>query len=102
MTTHIDRNGVSITAGYRTFTGYRMTQAEADAYNRMTDEIVNERWPQTQEFLKDQRHRLLVMIATQGATPEAGDSRCAQGAVDHTSQADRAELPATFGCIAEC
>lgn len=102
MTTHIDRNGVSIAAGYRTFTGYRMTQAEADAYNRMTDEIGNERWPQTREFLMDQRHRLLVMIATQGAARDAGDTRCAQDAVDDARQTGSAELPATFGSIAEC
>ena len=59
-----DRNGVPITAGYRMYTGKLMTQADADAYNRMTDEIDRETWPATIEFLKDQRHRLLVMIAT--------------------------------------
>jgi hypothetical protein len=46
-----------IEAGYKAFTGHQFSQAEADAYNRYTDEIEAERWPPTRDFLKDQRHR---------------------------------------------
>lgn len=51
----------AIEAGYVTFTGYVFTQADADAYNRITAEIERERYPATIEFLKDQRHRLFCM-----------------------------------------
>lgn len=54
-------------AGYRAFNGYIFSQAEADAYNRITAEIARERYPATVEFLKDQRHRLFCLtIGVQG------------------------------------
>ena len=63
MTNHVDRHGLPIAAGYRMYTGKRMTQADADAYNRISDEIDAATYPATIDFLKDQRHRLLVLIA---------------------------------------
>lgn len=51
-----------ISAGYRAYNGHVFSQCEADAYNRLTDEINREKWPATKEFLKDQRHRLFVAI----------------------------------------
>lgn len=56
-----------IAAGYKAFNGYQFTQADADAYNRITAEIARERYPATVEFLKDQRHRLFCLtIGVQG------------------------------------
>ena len=49
-------------AGYQAFNGHIFTQHEADAYNRITDEIARERYPATIEFLKDQRHRIFCSI----------------------------------------
>ncbi len=60
-------NTFRATKGYKTYTGYLMTQADADAYNRFTDEIERERWPATKEFLKDQRHRLFVAMCQEAA-----------------------------------
>ena len=49
---------MELQAGYKAYTGYVFTQADADAYNRITLEIERERYPATKEFLKDQRHRI--------------------------------------------
>jgi hypothetical protein len=59
--------GVMIEAGYKAFNGHKFTQAQADAYNRFTVEIDQERWEPTRDFLKDQRHRFFcVTIAAEG------------------------------------
>ena len=58
---------MELQAGYKAFTGYVFTQADADAYNRITAEIERERYPATKEFLKDQRHRLFCLtVGTTG------------------------------------
>lgn len=57
-------NSVPLTAGYVTYTGYVLTQAEADAYNHYTQEA--ERpfiSPQAREFLLQQRHEFFTLCA---------------------------------------
>lgn len=46
-------------AGYRTYTGHILTQAEADILNKFEAEI--ERNPNN-ELLKDNKHKLFTMI----------------------------------------
>lgn len=54
-----------LAAGYVTYTGRAFTQANADAYNRLTDDIERERYEPTKAALMDQRHQLFVAIANQ-------------------------------------
>jgi hypothetical protein len=62
-------------AGYRTYTGHCMTQAEADSYNRYTEELNRTRCIRTREYLKDQRHRMFCIIAAQAYTePKESES----------------------------
>lgn len=61
-----------LAAGYKTFTGYVMTQADADAYNRHTAEVDDaiakagaKPSPLAQrelDFRLDQRHKLYLAI----------------------------------------
>lgn len=68
---------MQVTAGYKTFTGYTLTQADADAYNRHDAAVQGaiakagaKPSPLAQkeiDFRIDQRHRLFVAIAYTGA-----------------------------------
>lgn len=49
-------------AGYKTYTGHILTQAEADALNRYTEELNRTRTIKTREYLKDVRHKMFCMI----------------------------------------
>ena len=57
-------NPTHLEAGYVAYTGHVFTQANADAYNRMTDEIERERYEPTKAVLLNKRHQLFVAIAT--------------------------------------
>lgn len=49
-------------AGYKTYTGYILTQADAKALNQYTEELNRTRTIKTREYLKDARHRMFCMI----------------------------------------
>jgi hypothetical protein len=52
--------GTHLAAGYVTHTGYAISERDAASYNRITDEIVREQYPQTRLYLLDQRHQMFV------------------------------------------
>lgn len=56
-------------AGYVTYTGYVLTQVDADCLNRITDELNRTQSIKVREYLKDRRHQQFCIIAEQ-ITPE--------------------------------
>ena len=51
--------------GYKTYTGYQISQVEAESLNKYIDELNRTRCLKTREYFKDRKHQLLVIIAEQ-------------------------------------
>jgi hypothetical protein len=60
-----NQDDYSYNAGYKTYTGYVLTQADADALNAWTKELNATRCIKTREYLKDRRHQQFCIISQQ-------------------------------------
>lgn len=63
--------------GYKTYTGYILTQADADALNFWTEELNRTRCIKTREYYKDRRHQQFCIISQQLTADDISKSKAA-------------------------
>lgn len=61
----LQRDDFLYTEGYVMYTGYKMTQVDANALNQYTSELNRTRCIKTREYLKDARHQMFFIIANE-------------------------------------